>query len=725
MLQLANAPKIESIQGTVERVTFFSEETGFSVLRVHVKGHKDLVTVIGHTPSLSVGEHIECDGEWFHDRRFGMQFKASQIRAHIPTSKEGIEKYLASGLIKGIGAVHAKKLVDAFGDKVLDIIENHPEQLKKVKGIGKYRIGMILEGWAEQKSIRDIMLFLHEHNISAARAVRIFKTYGDLAVVKISENPYRLARDIHGIGFLTADNIAQSLGIAKDSPLRAQAGLTHALITLTDSGHCGYPMHDLIELTQTLLSVPADVINDALQMAIAQDHLIYEEFDGMPFVFLPRLFHSELTIAKHLKALLKEPVPWEKADFEGAIDWVERQNDITLSKSQREAIDKALTSKVLIITGGPGVGKTTLINSILQILGEKKQEIILCAPTGRAAKRMTESTGVEAKTIHRLLGMGPHGGAMKDEHDQLDCDLLVVDEASMVDVNLMAALLQAIPKSSALIVVGDIDQLPSVGPGQVLCDMIQSDALPTIYLTEIFRQAKTSKIIRSAHQINKGEMPEIKTLNEETDFYFLETETPENAAAKIIALVKERIPQKFKFSSTGDIQVLCPMNKGIVGTRTLNVELQRELNPPTQESIQRFGYTFSVGDKVMQITNNYDKDVYNGDIGFVKYIDKEETKLVITYEGREVNYDFSELDEVVLAYATTIHKAQGSEYPAVVIPIMTQHYTMLQRNLIYTGITRGKQLVVLVGQEKALAMAVAKTSAHARWTFLKDRLKNR
>jgi exodeoxyribonuclease V alpha subunit len=714
----------EAITGLVERVTYHNAENGFCVLRVNVKGHKDLVTIVGNLHMISAGEFVQATGSWIHDRQHGNQFKAQFLKSTPPTSLEGIERYLASGMIKGVGPVYAKKLIAAFGENVFEVIEASPERLRQVTGIGQSRATQIIKGWADQRIIRDIMLFLHSHKISTARAVRIYKTYGARAIEVITLDPYRLARDIRGIGFVSADTIAQQIGIEKNSLLRARAGIAYALTKAMDDGHCGLPHHLLLTSVQELLDIPYELVVQALNLELDCENVVQEVIDQTNCVFLSGLFQAEKAIAKKLMTLTQSPLPWSSIDAGVSIKWVEEQTAVSLSQTQKQAIEIALTSKVLVITGGPGVGKTTLVNSILKILDTKKLRIALAAPTGRAAKRLFECTGMEAKTLHRLLETNPiKGGFSKNEDAPLACDLLIIDETSMVDVPLMHAVMKALPKTAALILVGDIDQLPSVGPGQVLSDLIQSNMIPVIRLTEVFRQASTSQIITAAHTINQGLMPELKvSADAESDFYFIQANTPEDALDKIIKMLKERIPMKFGFSPFTDIQVLCPMGRGIVGTKNLNVELQKVLNPPTDQSINRFGWSYGVGDKVMQIENNYDKSVYNGDIGIITSISQAESEVVIAYDGRLVVYDFGECDEIVLAYATTIHKSQGSEYPAVIIPLMMQHYSMLKRNLIYTGITRGKKLVIVIGEKKALTIAVKQRGEQRRWSSLKLRL---
>ena len=710
----------EVLAGLIERVTFHNDENGFCVLQVKARGQRDLVTVLGHAAMISAGEFVQASGTWVNDRTHGVQFKASFLKATAPTTTEGIEKYLGSGMIRGIGPVYAKKLVRAFGEAVFEIIEQEPGRLREVTGIGPKRAERIVGGWAEQKVIREIMLFLHSNGVGTSRAVRIYKTYGTEAVQLISENPYRLARDIRGIGFRTADQIAGKLGIEKTALIRVRAGISYALAEAMDDGHSGLPAEELVSLTEKLLEVPAQLVETALRLELDDGAVVGDALEGRRCVFLAALYRAEREIAELLRTLAVGKPPWPSIDVDKAIPWVEQRTKLALADSQKTALRAALVSKAMVITGGPGVGKTTLVNSLLKILIAKSVTIALCAPTGRAAKRLTESTGLEAKTIHRLLETDPRTGRFRrDENEPLDCDLLVVDETSMVDVPLMRAVLRALPEGSALLLVGDVDQLPSVGPGQVLADIIESSAVPVVRLTEVFRQAAESRIITNAHRINHGQMPDLATA-EAGDFYFVDAAEAEEGVRKLLAIVRERIPKRFGLDQIRDIQVLCPMNRGGLGARSLNIELQKALNPPGEIRIERFGWTFCPGDKVMQIENDYDKDVYNGDLGVVSRIDMEEGELVVDYDGRNVTYGFGELDELVLAYATTIHKSQGSEYPAVVIPLTTQHYPMLQRNLVYTGVTRGKRLVVLVGQRKALAIAVKGARTRRRWSKLRE-----
>lgn len=723
--QMKPTPPTDSLSGSIERVTFHSEETGFCVLKVKAKKHRDLVTVVGSSMSITPGEFIDCQGRWIHNREYGLQFQADHIRVTLPSTLEGIEKYLGSGMIKGIGPHFAKILVKAFGEEVFDIIEANPDRLLTLPGIGEIRSAKIIKSWHDQKVIRDIVIFLHSHGVGTARAVRIYKTYGNEAISKVRENPYRLAMDIRGIGFKTADALAAKLGIEKNSIMRAEAGVKHVLQELCGFGHTAVPKTKLIEETVKLLETETLQVEEALLRGQAENRFVVEQIDEEPCVFLNNLYRAELGVVTELKRIMKLPSLFAKEfDFNTVVYGVEQKTGLKLSLTQSQALSIALKHKVSIITGGPGVGKTTLVNSILTVLCEKTREILLCAPTGRAAKRLSESTGFEAKTVHRLLEFDPKTfGFRRNETYPLAAEVLVVDEMSMVDLPMMHQLLKAIPDCCTVIFVGDVDQLPSVGPGAVLANLIESQVIPVVQLTEIFRQAKSSQIIVNAHRINKGHLPRLKyETGEISDFYFIEANSKEEIQAKLLQVVLNRIPKRFGFDPIRQIQVLVPMNRGSLGVRSLNIELQKQLNPKASVQINRFGWTFSVGDKIIQTVNNYDKEVFNGDIGFITQIDLEESKLVIEFEGRKVVYESDELDEIALAYATTIHKAQGSEYPAVVIPIAMEHYTLLERNLLYTGVTRGKSLVVIVGQPSAIGMAVRTVKSSKRLTHLTHRL---
>jgi exodeoxyribonuclease V alpha subunit len=713
----------ERLAGSVERVTFHSEESGFCILRTKVKGRRDLVTVVGSAASITPGEYVECIGSWQNDRTYGLQFKTTQLTVVPPSTLEGIEKYLGSGMVKGIGPHFANALVYAFKEEVFTVIEEEPQRMLELPGIGQKRMEKVTTAWADQKVIREIMVFLQSHGLGTGRAVRIFKTYGNESIIKVTENPYRLALDIHGIGFTTADTLARQLGIAPDSLIRAQAGIRHVLQEISGNGHCAAPLEFLVAEAANLLDITPEIIGQAIDAEVTAENLVREEINGTPALFLTPLYRAEIGTATSIQRLLKGEPPWGVIDIDKAIPWVEGKTGLTLSDSQQRAISLTLSSKAVVITGGPGVGKTTLVNSILLILQAKQITVTLCAPTGRAAKRLSESTGLEAKTIHRLLEFDPQSFGFKRNRDNpLETELIVIDEASMVDIVLMNRLLAAVPDKAALMLVGDVDQLPSVGPGAVLGDIIRSGSIPTISLTEIFRQAASSRIIINAHRINHGEMPLNRDSPGLSDFYFIPASSPEEIYDKLIQLITERIPKRFGLHPVRDVQVLTPMNRGGLGARALNVELQRVLNANAEPKITRFGTVFAPGDKVIQIVNNYDKEVFNGDIGQILKIDNEESILLIDYDGRTVEYEFGELDEVSLAYATSIHKSQGSEYPAIIIPLAMQHYTLLERNLIYTAVTRGKKLVTIIGEPKALAMAVKNQKSSNRVTNLTARI---
>lgn len=715
--------ELEHIKGTIERITFHSEQTGFCVLRVKSKSQKDLVTVIANTASIAAGEFIECHGAWINDKQHGLQFKANTLTTITPTTKEGIEKYLGSGMVKGIGPHFAKKLVRAFGEDVFNVIETTPQRLTELPGIGKKRQLQVTEAWQEQKEIRNIMVFLQSHGVGTARSVRIYKKYGNLAIETVKNNPYVLAHDIHGIGFKTADSLALQLGIPQDSLIRAQAGVKHVLQSLCDHGHCAAELQTLIKASHTLLNIPHTTIEQAIQLEIADEHLIADTIKDIDCIYPVALYTAEQKAAAHIQRLNTDQLPWKTINIPAALKKVEKTTQLQLGESQQHAIQTALQSKLTIITGGPGVGKTTIINSLIQIISKNKLTITLCAPTGRAAKRMMETTGLPAKTIHRLLDFDPTTNGFKHHQDhQLITDLLIIDECSMIDITLFNHLLKAIPDHTAIIFSGDIDQLPSVGSGAVLSDLIQSQTIKTVKLTEIYRQAKHSSIITNAHRINQGTMPIPNEAHH--DFFTLYEEHPEAIHSTLLDIVADRLPNHYQCNPAEDIQVLSPMNRGGLGTHSLNIELQRRLNPTPKHKITRFGSTFSPNDKVIQTTNNYDKEIFNGDIGFIETIDMEEGYISIRFDDRLIDYTNNELDEIRLAYAISIHKSQGSEFPIVVIPLATQHYTLLARNLLYTGITRGKQLVVLIGQKKAIQMAVNNNKETCRLTKLSERLQD-
>ncbi len=713
-----------SLAGAVERVTFHNPETGFCVLRVALPDAKEPATIVGQAPAVNPGEMVEATGAWVNDPSYGIQFRAETLQITAPTSPAGLERYLASGLIHGIGPVCARRLVDAFGEGVLDVIAREPAALRRVEGVGPWRAQRIVAAFAEQQAIREIVLFLHGHGLPAARAVRIYKTYGPAAVSAITADPYRLARDVRGIGFHQADRIAAALGIAASAPTRIRAGLVHTLVEALEDGHCGLPVDEAIARAEALLGVSGAPVADALAVERLAPDLVSDDIDDRPFLFLAGLHAQERAIASRLSDLALGVPPWGRAEPTADIAWAEARTGLAFGPSQREALRHALASREVVNTGGPGVGKTTLLDALLALLVDKGMNVALCAPTGRAAKRLSESTGLQASTIHRLLEIDALGGGFRrGPTHPLACDVLVVDEMSMVDIRLMHALLRALPEGAALVLVGDVDQLPSIGPGQVLADIIASGAVPVARLREVFRQGEGSRIVASAHAVNRGEAPDLARVPD-SDFHFVPADDPEDGLRKVLALVTQRIPARFGLDPVADIQVLAPMNRGGLGVRALNLALQRALNPPGESAIERFGWTFGPGDKVMQIVNDHERDVFNGDIGVVTTLDHDTGALTVAFEGREVPYAFGELDELVLAYATTIHKAQGSEYPAVVIPLSMQHAPMLRRDLLYTALTRAKRLVVLVGSHEALALAVGRGRGGGRWSRLRGWLRD-
>ena len=714
------------LDGQVERVVFCNEENGYAVLRVKVRGHKELVTVTGTASSVNPGEWLAADGEWVTVAQYGPQFKAASMRVSSPDTIDGIKKFLGSGIIRGIGKEYAERLVAAFGRDVFDVIEHASAKLQTVEGIGPGRRANIRAAWEEQKGIREIMSFLFSHGVSTARAFRIYKTYGERAIELIQRDPYCLARDIRGIGFRIADEIAQTLGIAKDSELRARAGIEYVLQELTTNGHCAAPRGDLQSKTVEMLDIPPEQVAGALDHLIENKRLIHDEDrQGRNLIYLPKLYFAEWNFSKKLTELSAGKHPCPPIDFEKALRWVQKKTKIELSQNQCKALRIALQAKVMVITGGPGVGKTTLVNSILQVLKAKKMRIALCAPTGRAAKRLGETTGMEAKTIHRLLKFNPGtGGFIHDDRNPLDDDVFIIDEASMIDQILAQQLVQAIPQRAAVIFVGDADQLPSVGPGRVLCDIIASGTLPVVSLTEIFRQAAESRIVTGAHRINQGQLPEFPEEGDRSsDLYFVNAPEVNRALGIIQKMVSESIPKRQGFNPIDDIQILTPMQKGELGARNLNQVMQALLNPHGKQ-IERFGVVFREGDRVMQTENDYDKEVFNGDLGRIVSVDEVLGEVVVKMDDRKVNYQFRELDELMHAYAITIHKSQGSEYPCVIIPMHTQHFILLQRSLLYTAVTRAKKFAVLIGTKKAMGLAVSRSESRERVTTLKERLQS-
>lgn len=709
---------MEYLSGVVERITYHNEENGFCVIKIRSKGFPDLVTVVGNLAAVNVGAIIKVKGQWKMDSKFGKQFSTIDYQEIIPATVAGIEKYLGSGLIKGIGPVYARKIVNMFKEESLRVIEEEPDRLMEVEGIGNKRVELIKKAWLDQKEIKNVMLFLQSNGVSTAYAVKIYKAYGNESIEKVKSNPYRLADDIWGIGFKTADKIAQYMGYAKDSYERCSSGISYVLNELGNEGHCYANHEQLIEKAISILEVERTAIETAIPFMVQENKIIIDEEN---LIYIPALYYSEMGTAKRIKEIIATESEFDSTKVPEIIERIQKEHNISYDDVQKEAIMMAVRSKFMVLTGGPGTGKTTTTLAIIKGFQAFGGNVLFAAPTGRAAKRMSETTGMEAKTIHRLLEYKPTDGYIKNEENPLDCDVLIVDETSMVDIILMYNLLKAVGNNTVVILVGDVDQLPSVGPGNVLKDIINSEQVNVVKLTRIFRQAQGSAIITNAHRVNKGEFPELKS-GKDSDFFFIEEEEPTKVVEQIQSLCTTRLPKYYKVDPINDIQVLCPMQRGETGTVNLNTVLQGALNKSTV-SIKHGGTLYKLGDKVMQIKNNYDKNVFNGDIGRVTAIDTEDKTLVITYDENPVDYDVTELDEVVLAYATTVHKSQGSEYKIVVSPFTTQHFMMLQRNLLYTGVTRAKKIMVLVGTKKAVGMAVRNNKITKRNTKLCDRLR--
>ncbi len=712
------------LSGVIERITFYNEENGYTVARFVPEGKSYTVTIVGNLMGASVGESLALEGIWTNHPTHGRQFEIRRFTVQLPATIEGIRKYLGSGLIKGIGPVTAKRIVDHFGLDTLDVIESDIARLNDVNGVGAKRVEIIQRGWAEQKQIKEVMMFLSSHGVSTSLAVKIYKQYGDASLNVLRTEPYRLARDIYGIGFLTADKIARALGMKEDDPARIEAGVEYVMAKFIDEGHVFAKREALVNEARESLGASDAQVNAAIDRLVLQEILFAEE----EAIYLMPFYRAEIGVANRLRQLnattqsrLSE---FQRVDWDKAFGWLASQNQITLTSKQQEAVKMALTSKVSILTGGPGTGKTTTVRAIIQLLNAKKKTFKLAAPTGRAAKRLSEATGAEAQTLHRLVEFKPFEGNkfLKDRDNPLDADLLIVDELSMIDLLLMNALTKAVDLWSHILFVGDPDQLPSVGAGNVLRDMLTSNIIPTVALDIIFRQDESSLIVTNAHRINRGEMP-LFTQNAR-DFFLFGEDEPERAAARVLEVVTKRIPQRFRFDPVNDIQVLSPMHRGQVGVAELNLALQNALNPPAQGKREwRHGSRlFRVGDKVLQTRNNYDKQIFNGDLGRITNIDFEEQFVTIDFDGTPIDYEFSEMDEVVHAFAMSVHKSQGSEYRAVVIPLLTQHYLLLQRNLLYTAVTRARELVVLIGSKKAIAMAVRNNKIARRNTRLAQRL---
>ena len=698
----------------VERITYQNPENGYSVLKVKVKGYNDLVTLVGNLLEVPVGSVLLCRGEWKVDKCYGSQFVAATWEETMPATVYGIEKYLGSGLVKGIGPRFARAIVQRFGTETIDIIETEIERLYEVPNIGRKRVAKIRESWEKQKDIKNVMLFLQGYGVSTAYAAKIYREYGKESIDKVRENPYRLADDIWGIGFKTADGIAAKMGYEKEDPRRCRSGILYTLGQLSDEGHVYAGEEQLVKTAGQLLEAGETAIRDTLAGMLQAEDLILDK----DAIYLPPFYHAECGTSRRLRDLAEST---GRSLFDGLFDpsSLTAETGIEYDEVQLAAIRQAVTSKVMVLTGGPGTGKTTTTQGIIAALKKAGLRVLLAAPTGRAAKRMSEATGMEAKTIHRLLEYNPQDGYKRNDENPLEGDALIVDECSMIDILLMNNLLKAVPVGMRLVFVGDIDQLPSVGAGNVLRDIIDSQRIPVVRLVRIFRQAQKSRIVMNAHTINQGRFPDTSN-GRDTDFFFMREDDPERAAETIVRLVKERLPRAYR-ESPDRIQVLTPMQRGVVGAANLNLLLQQALNP-SGPSLGRGGYTYRQGDRVMQLCNNYAKEVFNGDLGYIREVDTEERTLKVDFDGKWVEYDVTELDELTLAYATTIHKAQGSEYPIVVMPVLMTHFVMLQRNLIYTGITRAKKICVLLGAAKALAYAVRNVSVLKRNTRLKERL---
>ena len=708
---------MSKLRAVIERITYQSAENGYSILKANVKGYNDLVTLVGNMPEVTVGTVMVAEGEWKVNKQYGSQFVVSTYEEAMPATEFGIEKYLGSGLVKGIGPKYAKLIVSTFGLDTFDVIEKEPKKLSDVPGIGPKRIKKIHDSWMKQLDVKEVMVFLQGNGVSTAYAAKIYKAYGKESIKKVQDNPYCLADDIWGIGFKTADSIAEKMGYTKNDPRRCRSGIVYTLNQLSNEGHIYAERNQLLDAGVQLLGADKDSIEQVLDKMIASEDL---KIEGEA-IYLPPLYYSEVGVANKLRLLMQDN---SKTLFqkEPNIKEIQKRTGITYDDLQTEAIRQAVKSKVMVLTGGPGTGKTTVTQGIIAAWQTMGLEILCAAPTGRAAKRMTEATGMESKTIHRLLGFNPSEGYKYNEDNPLGGDALIVDESSMIDIVLMNSLLKALPQGMRLLLVGDVDQLPSVGPGNVLRDIISSNVLPVVRLTRIFRQAQTSRIIMNAHAINEGHFPDISN-GRQSDFFFMEAEDPEQIAATIVSLVKSRLPQAYHVPSTS-IQVLTPMQRSVIGASNLNISIQQAVNP-VGEGLLRGGYTFRRNDRVMQLKNDYQKEVFNGDMGIVTLVNMEERTLTVDFDGKSVEYESSELDELSLSYATTIHKSQGSEYPIVIIPVHFTNYVMLQRNLIYTAVTRAKKVCFVIGQKRALWYAVSHVTVTQRNTKLKERLQGK
>ena len=719
-----NSLLTQTLEGVLERITYQNDENGYTIAKILPKGKIQPVTVVGALAGVQVGESLVLNGTWINHHQYGRQFEVKSYQVRYPATLEGIRKYLGSGLIKGVGPVTARKIVDYFGLKTLDVLDNTPEKILEVPGIGPSKADLIGNAWVEQQQIKEVMLFLQSHGVSASLAVKIYKQYGEKSITVVRETPYQLARDIFGVGFKTADQIARKMGLATDSPDRIQTGLLYALGNLSNEGHCFATRDQLLAAVIPLLDLPRELCAAQIENLILQDAIIMD----MNMLYLPPFYHAEKGVATKLLKIMRSQHDrlgnFQKVNWPLAFSVLDRSGKIQLTDQQKLGIQTALTKKVSVLTGGPGTGKSTITGSIIQLLKERRASVLLAAPTGRAAKRLSETTGLEAKTIHRLLEFTPSEGVnfARDRENPLNADLIIIDETSMVDILLMNHLLNAIEAGSHILFVGDMDQLPSVGAGNVLRDLIESSVIPVIRLDTIFRQAEDSFIIVNAHRINNGEMPLFS--KEAVDFFLFPETDALKAADWVVDLVSERVLNKFGFDPIKDIQVLTPMHRGACGVTELNERLQSALNPedPRKAEVRHGSRVFRVGDRVMQIRNDYERKIFNGDLGVIANIDTENHIVMVNFEERMVPCETLQLEEVVHAFAISIHKSQGSEFPVVVIPLLMQHYMMLQRNLLYTAVTRARKLVVMVGDKKSIAMAVRNNKIASRNTLLKERL---
>src|SRR5262245_55204486 len=718
----------QSITGSVERVTYHNEQNGYTVLRFHIPGHGEPITVVGNFSAVSPGESLRLTGWWTTHPQYGDQFKAVDYAVTRPATVAGIQKYLGSGLIKGVGPVTARRIVEHFKERTLDVIESDISRLAEVKGVSRKRVEMIQKAWEEQRAIKEVMLFLQSHSVSTHFAVKIFKQYGADSIAVVEKTPYRLAAEVYGIGFRTADHIARNLGMPVDAEERLRAGLQYTLMAASEDGHCYLPCGDLIERSAEALEVEDRAkLEAALEKTLDEGLLKVEENDGDSAIYLPPLWQSERGVARRLKALIETPLRVDSNRVESWLDRFTAKRGVELSEEQRRAIHLAAQSRVMILTGGPGTGKTTTLRTMVELLHAMRKTVALASPTGRAAQRLSEVTGREAKTIHRMLEFDP--AAMRFKRNDvwpLEADVVIVDEASMIDVVLANSLFKAIDEHSSMILVGDADQLPSVGPGAVLQDLITSGVAPVARLTQVFRQAARSLIVQNAHQINRGEFPRlVKPGDEKSDCYFIEADEPDEVVRLVVNSVSKSLPNRFGYDQLKDVQTLSPMNRGRVGANHLNDVLQAALNEPApgKAEMNRGNRVLRVGDKMIQRVNNYRLEVFNGDMGTIEMIDLEDQLIAVRFADRLVEYDFADSLELSHGFAVTIHKSQGSEYPAVVIPLHTQHYLMLSRNLVYTALTRAKKTVVMIGTTKAIGMAMRNLEATRRFTGLARELR--